>query len=57
MLKICKRNQEFVINSVDCGFIAELNRFAENVYPPTGFYPPIDFILLIQAILIYSTSR
>jgi len=32
-------------------YIAELNRFAE------GFHPPIYFSLLIQAILVYSTSR
>ena len=38
-------------------FEAELNRFAEGFHPPTGFYPPIFFSLLIQAILVYSTCR
>ena len=37
-------------------YIAELNRFAEDVDPPTGFYPQIKLILLIQAILVYSNS-
>jgi len=39
------------------GYPYELNRFAENVYPPTGFYPLINFMLLIQATLVYNTSR
>jgi len=38
-------------------YIAELNRFAENVYPPNAFYPQVNFSLLIQAMLVYSTSR
>jgi hypothetical protein len=35
----------------------ELNRFAENVDPPTAFYPQLNFSLLIQAVLFYNTSR
>jgi hypothetical protein len=38
------------------GYPDELNRFAENVYRPNSFYPLINFILLIQAALVYSTS-
>ena len=40
-----------------CGYLLELNRFAENVDPPTAFYPQINFSLLIQAVLFYNTSR
>jgi hypothetical protein len=39
------------------GYVDELNRFAENVDPPTKFYPQINFSLLIQAILFCNTSR
>jgi len=39
------------------GYPDELNRFAENVDPPTAIYPQINFNLLIQAILFCNTSR
>ena len=32
--------------------IPELNRFAENVSPPAGFYSQISFILLIKAVSV-----
>jgi hypothetical protein len=38
-------------------YVDELNRFAENVDPPTAIYPQINFNLLIQAILFCNTSR
>ena len=39
------------------GLAYELNRFAETANPQKSYYPQINFILLVQAILVYSTSQ
>jgi hypothetical protein len=39
------------------GFIAELNRFAENASPLKSYYSKINFVLLIKNKLVYNTFR